>query len=78
MQAWTRFQNIQHVKVPKLLNINNNDHLQIIVTGQANLGAGPDRVRNVKTVDLHPDGAWNLYLERQRMQLVSAIKWKTS
>ena len=52
--------------------------LQIIVTGQANLGAGPDRVRNVKTVDLHPDGAWNLYLEKRRMQLVSAIKWKTS
>ena len=31
MQAWTRFQNIQHVKVPKLLNINNNDNL---VTGE--------------------------------------------
>ena len=48
--------------------------LEIVVTGQPNLGAGPDRVRNVETVNLHSDGAWNLYLKKQRMQLVSVLK----
>lgn len=48
--------------------------LQIIVTGQPNLGASSDRVRNVKTVNLYSDGAWNLYLEERRMQLVSVVK----
>ena len=37
--------------------------LEIIVAGEAHLGAGSHRVRDVQALDLHPDAAWNLYLK---------------